>query len=321
MDLQTILEFFPPGLRELFLAADVSDVMVNPDGCVYADRAGQVIPYPDVVVSPTQLVLGVQNIGRILGSDISESQPFLDSRLPNGSRVAAVLSNGAITLTIRKFNRWYTSRELVAAGTLPAEVESLLISAMQQSSNVLVSGGTSSGKSTLAKALLDHVPATDRLIVIEKPRELEVSQPNAVRWEASDAVVGRPAVTVAQLLVASLRHRPDRIVIGEVREPEPAYELLQAMNTGHSGTLSTIHADGALDALHRLSDLALAAHSNLSAGFVRDQVARTIDYVVHIERGRDGSRRVTECAQVGGKEFSVELLYAAPERVEEVCRS
>jgi len=146
-------------------------------------------------------------------------------------------------------------------------VWSVLASAVQQSKNILISGGTSSGKSTLAKVVLDEAPASDRLIVIEKPRELAVSQPNALRWEARDATPSRSAVTVAHLLVAALRHRPDRIVIGEVREPESAYELLQAMNSGHAGTLSTIHADSAQDALHRLSDLALAAHSNLSTEF------------------------------------------------------
>ena len=156
--------------------------------------------------------------------------------------------------------------------------------------------------------------------MIEKPRELAISQANAVRWEARDGTPGRPARTVAQLLVAALRHRPDRIVIGEVREAESAYELLQAMNTGHSGTLSTIHADSAQDALHRLSELALAAHSNLSAEFVRAQVARTIHYVVHIERGANGHRRVTECGQVKPGEFCVDPLYLAEERKEETCR-
>jgi pilus assembly protein CpaF len=320
VELETILQFFPPAVRDLILATDVSDVMINPDGRVYTDCGGRLVEHPGVSITPTQLVIGIQNIARILGRDIDETQPILDSRLPNGSRVAAVFSHGEMTVTIRKFNRWYTTEELVKTGTLPVVVRDSLIAAIRQSRNILVSGGTSSGKSTLVKALLDHVPSTDRLLLIEKPRELVVSQLNTVRWEARDAAPGRPVVTVAQLLVAALRHRPDRIVIGEVREPESAYELLQAMNTGHAGTLSTIHADSALDALYRLGDLALAAHSNLTAEFVRQQVARTIHYVVHIERDVEGRRHVTECARVSRGEFGIGPLYLANERKEAACR-
>lgn len=315
MTLDTILQFFPQAVRHLVLSDDASDVMVNPDGAVYADVAGQL---KHMFAVPPLGLIGIQNIARALGSDIDDQNPILNSRLPDGSRVAAVLSNGELTVTIRKFNHWYNMQELIDSDTLPLHVGHFLGEYVRQSANILVSGGTSSGKSTLAKAMLDEAPPTDRLIVIEKPRELAVSQPNAVRWEARDAVPGRPAITVAQLPVAALRHRPDRIVIGEVREPEGAYELLQAMNTGHRGTLSTIHADSALDALYRLSDLALAAHSNLSAEFVRAQVARTINYVVHVERGHDGRRHVTELDRLhsytagtsgGHGEFRTEELY------------
>lgn len=324
MTLDTILQFFPPAIRMLVRSEDVSDVMINADGGVYVDANGRVERKGLLGTANAISLIAIQNIARALGSDIDETNPILDSRLPDGSRVAAVLSNGELTVTIRKFNRWFSLQELTASATVPVLVNSYLSIAAGQSANILVSGGTGSGKSTLAKAILDQAPEGDRLIVIEKPRELAVSQPNAVRWEARDAVPGRPAVTVAQLLVAALRHRPDRIVIGEVREPEAAYQLLQAMNTGHRGTLSTIHADSALDALYRLSDLALAAHSNLSAEFVRAQVARTINYVVHIERARDGQRRVTELVRVASSdgrivmpvdamihEFRVERLYAA----------
>lgn len=295
MTLDILLQFFPEPVRLLVLAPKVSDVMINADGRVYADVNGNV----DLCfkVEPLNLI-GIQNIARQLGDDIDEQNPILDSRLPDGSRVGAVLSGRELTVTIRKFNRWFRLPELIGYGTLPHGVAVQLSDAVIESENILVSGGTSSGKSTLAKALLDEAPESDRLIVIENPRELEISQPNAVRWEARKAVPGRPAVTVAQLVVAALRHRPDRIVIGEVREPDTAYELLQAMNTGHRGTLSTIHADSALDGLYRLSDLALAAHSNLSAEFVRAQVARTIKYVVHVERGGDGRRRVTELVRL-----------------------
>jgi len=323
MTLEMLLQFFPEPIRHLVTAQDVSDVMVNADGGVYADIEGRLEHRFTV---PRLNLIGIQNIARTLGSDIDEQNPILDSRLPDGSRVAAVLSHGELTVTIRKFNRWYTVEELVANGTLTTLVRGALGKAVEESANILISGGTSSGKSTLAKAVLDLAPSGDRLIVIEKPRELAVSHANAVRWEAREAVPGRPAVTVAQLLVAALRHRPDRIVIGEVREPGGAYELLQAMNTGHRGTLSTIHADSAEDALYRLADLALAAHSNLAASFVRAQVARTIDYVVHVERGQQGRRHVTELVRVqrphsgraeqGAEQFSLEPLFELLEKEE-----
>ena len=312
MNLETILQFFPPDLRDLVTAPNVSDVMINQDGRVYTDCEGRLEHHPDIELKPAQLLIGVQNIARLLGGDIDEANPILDSRLPDGSRVAALLSSGEMTVTIRKFTHWYTSDQLVEVGTLTPFLRGLLVSAIAESSNILIAGGTSSGKSTLAKALLDHAPETDRLIVIEKPRELAVSQPNAVRWEARDAVPGRPAITIAQLVVAALRHRPDRIVIGEVREPEAAYQLLQAMNTGHRGTLSTMHADSADDAVRRLIDLVLAGQPNLAGEGVARQIFRTIDYTVHLARGTDGKRRVTQVMRLAIDGKGTEVLYEQP---------
>jgi len=317
MDLATLLQFFPDGLRDVIVASDVSDVMINADGGVFVDKAAGLERVSGLSVSPRQISVVIETIARHLGSDINAKRPILDTRLPDGSRVAAVynVANRAMTVTIRKFNRWFSTDELITSGSLTPFVRDSLVNAIlgqngDDAANILVSGGTGAGKSTLAKALLDHVPATDRLIVIEKPRELAISHQNAVRWEAVDAAPGDSPVTVAQLLVAALRHRPDRIIIGEVREPASAYELLQAMNTGHSGTLSTIHADSAMDALHRLADLALASHGNLTHEFVRQQVARTINYVVHVSR-IGGRRRVTECGVIRDRgKFEIERIYA-----------
>ncbi len=170
-------------------------------------------------------------------------------------------------------------------------------------------------KTTLMKALLDHVPGHERLVVIEQPAELKVSHPNAVRWEAVEAIPGQVAITSSQLLAAALRHRPDRIIMGEIRD-ECGYDLLQAMNTGHGGTLSTIHAKSAWDALNRLSDLALSARANLNHAFVRSETAEAIDFVLYCERDHTGRRRVRELVKVNGythadQSFQTEDIYRA----------
>jgi pilus assembly protein CpaF len=267
-----------------------------------------------------QLNAAIEQIARVLGKDITEQDPILDTRLPNGSRVAAVYppcSPGGATVTIRKFNHWFTSDQLVAMGSLPSLVRDIIIAAILDRRNVLISGGTGSGKTTMLNALLAHIPPNDRLVVIEKPMELEIKNQNAVRWEAVDALPGRSAKTVAHLVAASLRHRPDRIIVGEVRD-ESAYDMLQAMNTGHSGSVTTTHADNALLALHRISDLALSAHPNLDHGFVRSQTADAIHYVLQVSRYQSGSRGVTELVRVRGYDsrnhaFAIEHLYGPQE--------
>ena len=253
-----------------------------------------------------------------MGQDLSSQNPILNTRLPDGSRVAVVGAPSSIngpTLTIRKFNRWYTSDELIASGSLPSHVRNEVVSLMNAKKNGIISGGTGSGKTTLMKALLDHVPEHERLVVIEQPAELKVSHPNAVRWEAVEAIPGQVAITPSQLLAAALRHRPDRIIMGEIRD-ECGYDLLQAMNTGHGGTLSTIHAKSAWDALNRLSDLALSARANLNHAFVRSETAEAIDFVLYCERDHTGRRRVRELVKVNGythadQSFQTEDIYRA----------
>jgi pilus assembly protein CpaF len=258
----------------------------------------------------------IEQIARVLGRDITEQDPLQDLRLPNGSRVGAVYHpcspNGA-TVTIRKFNRWFTADELVKKGSLPARVRDIIVEAILGRRNVLISGGTGSGKSTMLNACIAHIPKTDRLIVIEKPLELKIDHENSVRWEAVDELPGRPAVTVAHLVTAALRHRPDRIIIGEVRD-HSAYDMLQAMNTGHSGSMTTTHADTALMALNRIADLALSARPNLDHQFVRSQTADALRYVLQVNRHRNGMRGVTELVKVHGYDairhvFTVERLY------------
>ena len=319
MSFELILPFFPEELRALLLDPSISDLMINGTTGIYADRGGIVehialeTPY-----SNERLQAAIERVARILGQDLTTQNPILNTRLPDGSRVAVVGAPSSIngtTFTVRKFNRWFTSDELIASGSLPESVRDTVVSLIGERKNGIISGGTGSGKTTLMKALLDHVPLQERLIVIEQPAELKMAHPNAVRWEAVDAIPGQVAVTPSQLLAAALRHRPDRIIMGEIRD-ECGYDLLQAMNTGHGGTLSTIHAKSAWDALNRLSDLALSARPNLNHSFIRSETAEAIDFVLYCERDRAGRRRVRELITVNGythadQSFETAEIYRA----------
>jgi len=316
---ELILPFFPEELRALLRDPSISDLMINGTMGVYADKGGvlQEIPLSQPYTND-KLQQAIQRIARLLGQDLTTQNPILNTRLPDGSRVAVVGAPSSIngpSLTIRKFNRWFSSDELIASGSMPREVRDTVVRFMGKRKNGIISGGTGSGKTTLMKALLDHIPAHERLVIIEQPAELKVSHPNAVRWEAVEAIPGQVAITPSELLAAALRHRPDRIIFGEIRN-ESGYDLLQAMNTGHSGTLSTIHAKSAWDALSRLSNLALSARPNLNHEFMRSETAEAIDFVLYCERDHMGRRRVRELIQVNGydhtsQSFQTEDLYRA----------
>ena len=199
MSFQLILPFFPEELRGLLLDPSISDLMINGATGVYADRGGVVQHIPlSTPYTNERLIAAIERVAHILGQDLSSQNPILNTRLPDGSRVAVVGAPSSIngpTLTIRKFNRWYTSNELVASGSLPADVRDTVVSLMVAKKNGLISGGTGSGKTTLMKAVLDHVPANERLVIIEQPAELKVSHPNAVRWEAVEEIPSQVAIT------------------------------------------------------------------------------------------------------------------------------
>ena len=320
MSYDLILPFFPEEIRGLLLDPTISDLMINGTTGVYADKDGVLekitlsTPYTN-----ERLTAAIERVARILGQDLTLQNPILNTRLPDGSRVAVVGPPSSIngpTLTIRKFNKWFTSDELIASGSMPAEVRDLVVSLIMQRKNGIIAGGTGSGKTTLMKALLDHIPSSERLCIIEQPAELKVLQPNAIRWEAVEAIPGQVAITPSELLAAALRHRPDRIIMGEIRN-ECGYDLLQAMNTGHGGTLSTIHAKSAWDALNRLANLALSARPNLNHAFMRSETAEAIDFALYCERAPNGRRRVRELITVRGydhkeQRFETEVIYSAP---------
>lgn len=299
MSFDVILPFLRP-IAHLIEDADVSEIMVNGSRRVFIERHGLLHEVADVQIDERNLRVAVQNIARTLGDDVSEEQPILDSRLPDGSRVAAVFppcSLGGTTLTIRKFQtRFFTAEELVRIGTMTAAVLETLHTAIVDGRNVLISGGTSTGKTTLLNALAAFLPVDDRIVVIEDTAELQIDRPNLVRFEARRAQAGWPAVTIRDLLRATLRHRPDRIIVGEVRGGE-AFDLLQALNTGHAGTLSTIHANAADQALARFASCVVQSGVELPYQAVRYQIADAIDLVLHLGR-RQGARVVDELIHV-----------------------
>ena len=270
-NLDRILPFLRP-IEDLLRDPTVTEVMVNCGGRrVFVERSGAIELVADRTLEVRNLTVAIKNIARACGDEISEAQPALDARLEDGSRVAAMFPPCSVdgpTLTVRKFTHRYALEELVTVGTLTQVIADKLVAGVRCRKNILISGGTGTGKTTLLNALAATIPAEDRIVLIEETSEILIDKPNLVRFEARrfQAALGQeaplPAVTIADLLRATLRHRPDRILVGEVRGPE-AFDLLQALNTGHQGALSTIHANSAEQALARLAHCVLTANVGL----------------------------------------------------------
>ncbi len=280
------------------MSPDYSEVCVNEDSRVFVEATGSNTMLELAGIAPTQVQLrhAVNTIARLLAKrEADESNPILNARLPDGSRVAAMLPpvTEGIVLTVRKFRpNWFTLEELVANGTMSSSFSDKLSEAVERHQNILISGPTGSGKTTLVKALLDLIPVHERVLLIEDTAELPLERPNSVRFTA------REGVSIRDLLKASLRHRPDRIIVGEVRDGA-AYDLLQALNTGHAGSISTLHASSSANALNRLARLALQADTGLPFGSIQSEIGDAIHYIALIER-RGSRREVTELIRVTG---------------------
>ncbi len=306
---EMILPFLKP-IEHLILDASISEIMVNGSERVFIERNGFLQRVPDVSLGERALMVAVKNIARRLGDDISESKPILDSRLPDGSRVAAVIppcSLGGVTLTIRKFNaRHFQMEDLIASGTVDRSVANRLEDYVLTRKNILISGGTGTGKSTLLSILGKFIPPEERTLVIEDTAEIHLAHQNLVRFEARREQDGLAPVSIRDLLKASLRHRPDRILLGEIRGGE-AFDLLQLLNTGHSGTLSTIHANSARQALARFTSCVLQSGVDLPYRAIKTNIADSLNVVVHIER-RPGRRYVSEILEISGYDPDADLF-------------
>ncbi len=314
---ETILPFLKP-IEHLILDESISEVMVNGADQVFVEKAGFVEPVPGIAIGERSLMVAVKNIARRLGDDISEAKPILDSRLPDGSRVAAVIppcSLRGVTLTIRKFNaRHFEMQDLIEGGMLDRNLANRLEDYVLARRNVLIAGGTGSGKTTLLNALGKFIPPDERVLLIEDTAEIQLAQTNLVRFEARQAQNGVPAVSIRDLLKASLRHRPDRILLGEIRGGE-AFDLLQLLNTGHAGTLSTIHASSAKQGLARFTSCVLQSGVDLPYRAIKTNIGDSLNVVIQIER-RPGRRFISEVLEINSYDPDADLfdfcaIYAA----------
>jgi pilus assembly protein CpaF len=302
--LDELLGFGP--LQPLLDNPEISEVMVNGAGNVYIERKGKLTRTNITFDSDEQVMRIIDRIILPLGRRIDADIPTVDARLPDGSRVNAVIPPVAIdgpTITIRKFQKDKLSvSQLVELGSITRNMAEFLRACVISRLNILISGGTGSGKTTLLNILSGYIPVDERIVTIEDAAELKLQQDHVVRLETKPAnIEGKHPVTIRDFVRNSLRMRPDRIVVGEVRGGE-ALDMLQAMNTGHDGSLTTLHANSPRDATSRLETMCMMAGMDLPVRVIREQIASAIDVIVQQSRLRDGSRKVTAITEVAGME-------------------
>jgi pilus assembly protein CpaF len=302
-----IIGFGP--LQPLLEDETITEVMVNGAKNIYIERAGKIHRVPTTFESDDHVLRIMERIVAPLGRRIDESSPYVDARLPDGSRVNAVIPPISLVgpvLTIRKFAKNpITIEQLIQFGTITPEALQFLKACVESRLNIVISGGTGSGKTTFLNILSSFIPADERIVTIENAAELQLRQEHVVTMESRPPnIEGRGEVTIRALVVNSLRMRPDRIIVGEIRD-EAALDMLQAMNTGHDGSMTTAHSNSPRDSLSRIETMTMMAGMDLPVRAIREQVSSAIDLVVHQERMRDGTRKVVNITEVSGMEGDV----------------
>jgi pilus assembly protein CpaF len=287
----------------------ITEVMVNGAKNIYIERAGKIIRVPVVFESDEHVLRIIDRIVAPLGRRIDESSPYVDARLPDGSRVNAIIPPISLVgpvLTVRKFARNpITLEQLIEYGTITPEALQFLKACVESRLNLVISGGTGSGKTTLLNIMSQFIPADERIVTVENAAELQLRQEHVVTLESRPPnIEGRGEVTIRQLVINCLRMRPDRIIVGEIRD-EAALDMLQAMNTGHDGSMTTAHSNSPRDTLARMETMVMMAGMELPVRAIREQVSSAIDLIVHEERMRDGTRKVVNVTEVSGMEGDV----------------
>jgi len=305
-----ILGFGP--LQPLLEDRTVTEIMVNGYQNVYVERAGKLYRVPISFENDEHVMRIIDRIVAPLGRRVDEASPYVDARLPDGSRVNAVIPPISLvgpTLTIRMFSKDpITIEQLVEFGSITQDALLFLKACVEANLNIVISGGTGSGKTTLLNVLSGFIPPDQRIVTIENAAELQLRQEHVVTLETrAPNIEGKGEITAQQLVVNALRMRPDRIIVGEIRAGE-ALDMLQAMNTGHEGSMTTAHANSPRDVISRIETMTLMAGYDLPVRAIREQIASAVDLIVHVDRLRDGSRRVVDLAEVVGMEGEVVTL-------------
>ncbi|NCN40043.1 CpaF family protein [bacterium] len=297
-------------LRALLEDPSVSEIMVNGPDKIFIEQKGMLKKTPLKFGSSREIYTLIEHIARAVGRTINEKEPYMDARLPDGSRVNAVIPPVAVdgpSLTIRRFPASSpTLQDLVGKKALDEKMAYFLHCCVVAKINILISGGTGSGKTTLLNALSYSVPSHERIVSIEDAAELKLVGENIVRLESRPESENSTPISIKDLLINALRMRPDRIIVGEVRGVE-ANDLISAMNTGHDGSLTTIHSNNSRDALRRLESLLIVSQEGMTAEVARYSMSRSIDLVIQVNRFSNGARRVTEITEIGGMEGDIIL--------------
>ncbi len=296
-------------LQILLEENDITEIMVNGPRNVYVERKGKIHRVPISFESDEHVLRIIERIVAPLGRRIDETSPFVDARLPDGSRVNAIIPPISLigpTITIRKFSKEpITIEQLIKYGSITPEAMKFLKACVEARLNIVISGGTGSGKTTLLNVLSQFIPSDERIITMENAAELQLRQEHVITLESRPPnIEGKGEITIRQLVINSLRMRPDRIIVGEIRDEE-SLDMLQAMNTGHDGSMTTAHSNSPRDTLARIETMAMMAGVELPIRAIRGQIASAIDLVIHQDRLRDGSRRVVNITEIGNMEGDI----------------